>query len=206
VIIDGDHNYYTVSEDLRLIDERAPADEIPLLMFHDVGWPHGRRDAYWAPDRIPEEHRQPPVDRAHIFPGEQGLVDDGLPMYSTAKREGGPRNGVLTALEDFLERREDLRLAVLPPFFGFGVAWHRDAPRAAAVAELVEPWDRNPVLERLESNRVYHLATAHARSAKLVRARAQLKRLREERAKLRRRLRDREDELRRLRKAASVSR
>ena len=206
VIIDGDHNYYTVSEDLRLIDERAPAGEIPLLMLHDIGWPHGRRDAYWTPERIPEEHRQPLVDRAQLFPGEPGLVDTGLPMYSTAKREGGPRNGVLTALEDFLDRRNDLRLAVLPPFFGFGVAWHRDAPWAAAMAELVEPWDRNPVLERLEANRVYHLATSHSRSEKLKGARVQVKRLREQKAKLERRLGESQQELERLRRAQSVSR
>src|SRR5206468_8132621 len=99
VIIDGDHNYYTVSEELRLIDERAPGREIPLLMFHDIGWPHGRRDAYWNPETIPEEQRQPAVKRGFIFPGEPGVVDRGMPMYSTAKREGGPRNGVLTAIE-----------------------------------------------------------------------------------------------------------
>jgi hypothetical protein len=206
VIIDGDHNYYTVSEDLRLIDERAPAGEIPLLMLHDIGWPHGRRDAYWTPERIPEEHRQPLVDRAQLFPGEPGLVDTGLPMYSTARREGGPRNGVLTALEDFLDRRNDVRLAVLPPFFGFGVAWHCGAPWAAAVAELVEPWDRNPVLERLEANRVHHLSTSHSRSAELKRARLQVKRLREQKAKLERLLGESQQEIERLRKAQSVSR
>ena len=59
VIIDGDHNYYTVSEELRLIGERAPGAELPLLLFHDVCWPHGRRDDYFAPELIPAEHRQP---------------------------------------------------------------------------------------------------------------------------------------------------
>src|SRR5262245_9657757 len=45
-VIDGDHNYYTVSEELRLIAERS-GDELPLLIFHDVGWPHARRDDYF---------------------------------------------------------------------------------------------------------------------------------------------------------------
>jgi methyltransferase family protein len=191
IIIDGDHNYYTVSEELRLIGERAPGPEIPLLMFHDVGWPHGRRDAYWNPDQVPEEQRQPALERAFIFPGEPGVLDRGMPMYSTAKREGGPRNGVLTAIEDFLERRGDLRVALLSPFFGFAVVWHPDATWARAVADVVAPWDRNPVLERLEANRVHHLATAHARAAELKRARAALEAQREENAKLRRLLDDR---------------
>jgi hypothetical protein len=192
VIIDGDHNFYTVSEELRQIDEKAPGLEIPLLLFHDVGWPHGRRDAYWDLERIPEKERQPALKRLHIFPGEPGVVDDGMPMYSSAKREGGPRNGVLTAIEDFLDRRGDLRLATLPPFFGLGVVWHRDAPWGQAVAELVGQWDHDPVLERLEANRVYHLATAHARSAKLLQATEALKAREEENAKLKRLLEERE--------------
>jgi Methyltransferase domain len=195
VIIDGDHNYYTVSEELRRIDEKAPGREIPLLMLHDVGWPHGRRDAYWTPERIPEEHRQPTIERLRIFPGEPGIVDHGLPMYSAAEREGGPRNGVLTALEDFLDRRGDLCLATLPVFFGFGVVWHRDAPFAHAVAEFVAPWDRNPVLERLESNRIYQLAIAHVRSQKLKWATEKLEAEQDENAKLRRLVEEREANL-----------
>jgi Methyltransferase domain len=199
VILDGDHNYYTVSEELRRIDERAPGRQIPLLLFHDVGWPHGRRDAYWKLDRIPAEHRQPALERLCIFPGDPGVVDHGMPMYSAAVHEGGPRNGVRTAIEDFIDSRGDLRLAVLPPFFGFGVGWHRDAPWASAIADLVGPWDRHPVLERLETNRVYHLATAHARGQKLRWATGALESQRKENADLRRQLQERETELERLR-------
>ena len=47
VIIDGDHNYFTVREELRIIGERAPGAALPLLLFHDVCWPHGRRDDYF---------------------------------------------------------------------------------------------------------------------------------------------------------------
>lgn len=203
VIIDGDHNYYTVSEELRLIDERAPGPRIPLLMLHDIGWPHGRRDAYWNPERIPEEHRQPTVERPFILPGEPGVVEAGMPMYAAAEREGGARNGVLTALEDFLDRRGDLRGATLPPFFGFAVVWHRDAPWAQALAEFVGPWDRNPVLERLEANRVYHLAIAHTRSQKLRWAIGKLEAEREEKVKLRQQVEEREAELVRLRSERS---
>jgi hypothetical protein len=52
-------------------------------------------------------------------------------------------------------------------FFGFGVVWHEDAPYNAALAQLLDPWDRNPILERLEANRVLHLAQAHSRLAEL---------------------------------------
>jgi Methyltransferase domain len=161
VIIDGDHNYYTVSEELRMIGERASGGRLPLLLFHDVRWPHGRRDDYFAPDRIPESHRQPIAEGGGLFPGVSGVRPGGLPFRGSAAREGGARNGVLTAVEDFVAQREDVALAIVPVFFGLGVVWHRDAPWSDDVATLLAPWDRNPLLERLEANRVLHLAVAH---------------------------------------------
>jgi hypothetical protein len=167
VIIDGDHNYYTVSGELRHIGERAPGADGPLLVLHDVCWPHARRDVYYAPERIPDEHRQPMVEGGGVFPGDPGIVDAGLPYKWVARREGGPRNGVLTALEDFVEGRSDLRVATVPAFFGLGIMWPREAPWTDAVAEIVEPWDRNPLLARLEANRVLQLASLHAEGARL---------------------------------------
>jgi len=160
-IIDGDHNYYTVSEELRLIAERAAGDRLPLLIFHDVGWPHARRDDYYDPELVPEPHRQPIDEGTGLFPGVPGVRAGGLPYRYKARDEGGPRNGVLTAVEDFVAGRERLRLAVVPAFFGLGVVWPEDAPWSDAVARIVEPWDRNPLLERLEASRVLHLASSH---------------------------------------------
>jgi hypothetical protein len=157
VIVDGDHNYFTVSEELRLIAERAPGAELPLLLLHDIGWPLARRDSYHDPDRIPAEHRQPLARDAFLVPGEPGTAEQGLYYECTAETEGGERNGVLTAVEDFVAARPELQLAIVAPFFGLGVVWHRDAPWASAVAAAVAPWDRNPLLERIEAKRVAHL-------------------------------------------------
>ena len=177
IVIDGDHNYFTVREELRLIGERAPGAEQPLLLLHDVCWPHGRRDDYFAPEAIPEDLRHPLAgERGGLFPGDPGVREGGLPYPRSAAREGGPRNGVLTAVEDFVAERDGLRLAVVPAFFGLGVVWHRDAPWAGAVAALLDPWDRHPILERLEANRVHQLAERQA-------ARTELWRERERRAR-----------------------
>jgi Methyltransferase domain len=157
VIIDGDHNYYTLSEELRLIEERAGEGSLPLLLFHDVCWPHARRDTYYAPERIPEEHRQPLARDATIAPGEPGLAGAGLEYRWAAEREGGPANGVLTAIEDFIAGKDDLRLAVVPTFFGLGALWSERAPWADRVARIVEPWDSSPMLQRLEADRVAHI-------------------------------------------------
>jgi Methyltransferase domain len=167
IIIDGDHNYFTLSEELRLIDERTPGARMPLLMLHDIGWPLARRDGYYAPERIPAEHRQPLARDTYLTPEEPGTAPDGMPFACVAAREGGPRNGILTAVEDFLTGRTELEFAKVPAFFGFGVIWHPAAPWAAEVATAVAPWDRNPVLERLEANRVRHMVERYKMTRRL---------------------------------------
>jgi hypothetical protein len=194
IIIDGDHNYYTLSEELRIIGERAPGAEIPLLMFHDVAWPHARRDTYYVPERVPSEHRQPLAHEAYLSPTEPGIsADGGLAYVWAAEREGGPHNGTLTALEDFVEGRDGLRLVTVPAFFGFGAIWHTEAPWADAVAEVLDPWDRNPLVERLEANRVSQIVE---RSRDLVRARRVNDELTERSKAQGDRLREKEQEIR----------
>jgi hypothetical protein len=160
VIIDGDHNYYTVTAELRAIAERA--EGLPLLLLHDVSWPHARRDDYFDPAAIPDSDRHPVIGShdAGLFPGEVGTVPGGLPYPNSAACEGGPRNGVLTAVEDFASAR-GLRLAVVPAFFGLGAVWDREAPWSQEIERVLAPYDRNPILERLEAARVHHLAEGH---------------------------------------------
>lgn len=157
VIIDGDHNYFTVIQELRMLAERAPGARLPLVLAHDIGWPLARRDSYHDPSRIPAGHRRPLSERAFLVPGEPGIAERGLFYECAASEEGGPRNGVLTAIEDFISETPGLRLAIVPPFFGLGVIWHEACPSADAVAAAVAPWDRNPLLERVEAKRVDHL-------------------------------------------------
>ena len=77
---------------------------------------------------------------------------------------------MLTAVEDFVAARDDVRLAVVPAFFGLGVVWRDDAPWADALGALLAHWDRNPLLERLEANRVLHLASSHFQMVEAVKA------------------------------------
>jgi hypothetical protein len=168
LILDGDHNYFTLSAELRLIAERSEG-RLPLLMFHDVGWPHARRDSYYAPERIPDDARQPLAENAGLVPGNAETVADGLPLAHAARREGGERNGVLTAIEDFMEVEDGLRLVRVPAFFGFGVLWREDAAYAEELAAFLEPFDGNTVMARLEANRVAHLVKVFALGARLAR-------------------------------------
>lgn len=156
-ILDGDHNYYTVAAELDAIDARA-GSEFPLVLAHDVCWPHGRRDTYYAPDLIPPGQRQPIEADAWVSPWDEGTSDGvGLEYPAVAAREGGPANGVLTAIEDFIASRDGLRFACVPAFFGLGVIWPEEVPWADDLAAVVGPLADHPVLKRLEANRVVHL-------------------------------------------------
>ncbi len=126
--------------------------------------------------------RQAYVQGGNLVPGDEGVASTGLPYHYPAAREGGPRNGVLTAVEDFVAARDDIGLAVIPAFFGLGVVWDRRAPWAQALAEVVEQWDGNPLLERLEANRVFHLARSAQMMGRAGRQEAVLRRLLESKA------------------------
>ena len=109
-LIDGDHNWYTVYNELKLLaaTAREAGAPLPVLLLHDVGWPYGRRDLYYAPERIPEEFRQPYARRGHASRASASCADDGglNPTMCNAVEEGGPRNGVMTALDDFIAEHD----------------------------------------------------------------------------------------------------
>ena len=70
VLLDGDHNWYTVDHELRQIEQsaRACALPLPVVACHDVGWPYGRRDLYYDPATVPEGYRQP-YRKGGLLPG-----------------------------------------------------------------------------------------------------------------------------------------
>jgi cephalosporin hydroxylase/glycosyltransferase involved in cell wall biosynthesis len=145
-LIDGDHNWYTVYHELRMLAETAAQADAPLpvLVLHDVCWPYGRRDLYYAPERIPAEFRQP-YERAGMRPGQSALVGNrGMNRdMDNADHEGGPRNGVMTAVDDFVaEHHQPLRVVVVPIYYGLAiVAEHRvldSRPELAALLDHIE--------------------------------------------------------------------
>lgn len=153
VLIDGDHNWYTVFNELKMIerlcDERSR--RFPLVMLHDIGWPYGRRDLYYDPDSIPEEHRKP-YQRKGMLPGVAGLLEvDGLNQHlHNALIEGEPRSGVLTAVEDFMvETDHELELTRLPGIHGLGILIPSQLKESnAKLADFLEQLRFSPFVSR----------------------------------------------------------
>jgi hypothetical protein len=93
---------------------------MPLILAHDAGWPYGRRDLYYDPKTIPEGYRQPYAREGIAF-GKSRLVGNrGMNLQMcNALQEGGPRNGVMTAVEDYLAQSSiDWHMVYIPLYFG----------------------------------------------------------------------------------------
>lgn len=162
-VIDGDHNWFTVYHELQGVNALCRRDGKPLLAFlHDVAWPAGRRDMYYAPERIPAEYRHAYCFEGGATPGNSMLNPDtgfrGMGSFALALHEGGPRNGVLTAVEDFLAEQHaigrDLGFAEIPAVFGLGVLFDLDQDWSGKVAEFLVPFHDNKLLKSLEENRL----------------------------------------------------
>lgn len=124
-MVDGDHNWFTVYNELVALEALHGSDPLqqPLYFVHDIGWPYGRRDLYYNPETIPAEHRQAHARRG-ILPNSRELVDNGgmNRTLDNALLEGGPRNGVLTGVEDFIEQSAiQWRFLNLPLYYGLGI-------------------------------------------------------------------------------------
>ena len=156
-LVDGDHNYWTVLGELQAIAAAAGTDRHPLVFLHDVGWPAGRRDQYYAPDQLPPEAVHPFTYAQGVRMGVPGTVDGGFRgegVFAWAIEEGGPRNGVRTALEDFLEEFPRFRAVIVPSVFGLAVVSTVDAPFTAALDAHLRAWADNAVLATVEENRL----------------------------------------------------
>ncbi len=123
-LIDGDHNWATVYSELNLIHARAEQQQLPppIVISHDVAWPYARRDMYYNPDDLEASQKHAYAYRG-MLPGVNELVEHGMNgVLANALHEGGPRNGVLTAIEDYIASSGiDYTFRKLPFFNGLGI-------------------------------------------------------------------------------------
>lgn len=131
ILIDGDHNWYTVYQELKTISSRQLLRPGGIIFFHDVEWPWGRRDMYYQPELIPSTYvhdwQQKGLVRGKSELSEEAKSHD---YFKKATHEGGPRNGVLTAIEDFLqEHKGEYRFFRVHAGCGLGVMQYRGGLR-----------------------------------------------------------------------------
>ncbi len=169
-LIDGDHNWYTVYNECRLLAEvcTEAGAPLPVMIFHDVAWPYGRRDLYYNPDDIPTTYRQEWAKKG-MLPGVSELVPEhGLnPTMANAVIEGGPRNGVMAGVDDFVaEYPKPLRVLEIPIYFGLAVVVEEDRlaqlPRLATFLDWLEGIEgKSMLLELAETMRIQAMLFQH---------------------------------------------
>lgn len=159
VLLDGDHNWYTVYNELKQIERNFNQNSFPLIIFHDVSWPYARRDLYYNPENIPSEFRNE-YKKKGIFPGESKLLDFGglnRHLYN-ATEENTPKNGVLTAIEDFLnETNLNLTFKVLNAFNGLGFLYPENSEVDQIILEIIMDSNITGVMEEHYMKRILSL-------------------------------------------------
>lgn len=139
ILIDGDHNWYTVYNELKIIKDNFNEDEFPLIFLHDIDWPYARRDLYYNPENIPYAYRQA-HEKKGIIPGKLNLVETGglNDHLNNAIYENNLQNGVRTAVEDFLkelENKDKIKFFSVPGFFGLGIIYNED--KHSKIADII---------------------------------------------------------------------
>jgi hypothetical protein len=167
VVLEGDLNYHTVLRDLKMVQAWGSRQNrgFPVVFVCATSWPYARRDMYYHPSRVPLDACCPNM-KAGFSPWsrelEPGLINSD---YWNAVDEGGPRNGVLTAVEDFLDGTGLAHFAI-PSNHGLTVVYSvasgvgdwidanlRPPPSLARLLQTMEIARINSIVHRLEMGR-----------------------------------------------------
>lgn len=106
---------------------------------------------YYFPETIPTEFRKPYANKG-MLPGhseliapESELVEKSMNRtLNNALFEGGEKNGVLTAIEDFInESSFPLTLYKLPHHYGLGILFHNNKKLQLFIEDLLNKYDGN---------------------------------------------------------------
>jgi hypothetical protein len=168
-LVHGELNWHAVSEKLRRLEEMAKAGNAPypLTLVHGVDWPTARRDSYPDPAAVPVGARQPHREVAGV---EQALDAHEL------------RNGVLTAVEDFLaECGKELDSIYLPGLGGTAILvspGRLEGRGSSRLMRLLDGWRLSPQalaqVAAIEAERMRAAARAERMRAELEAARTGL--------------------------------
>ena len=168
IIIDGDHNYFTLSEELRLIDERtrrrgdAAVDASTTSAGRSPAATPTTRRSGSRPSTASRSPTTPTCPRTSRGPRRRDAVRlrrrarGRAPERDPDRDRGLPRRAATSSVR---ERSRLLRLRR-------HLASRRRVGRARS-RPMIAPWDRNPVLARLEANRIRHMVERYRMTRRL---------------------------------------
>ncbi|MDO9045719.1 MAG: glycosyltransferase [Methanobacteriaceae archaeon] len=154
ILLDGDHNWYTLYNELKIIERNFKNKNFPLVFLHDIGWPYARRDLYYNPQDIPENYRQP-YKKLGICPGETNLKEQGgiNSKFNNSIYENTSKNGVLTAVEDFIQESDlEFFFESISAFFGLGILIPKNMEMENIVKTVIKKANFESTLENERIN------------------------------------------------------
>jgi hypothetical protein len=156
--IDGDHNWYTVFNELQAINSKDPKAERSIIFLHDIGFPWAYRDLYYNPKDIPAEDLNEHCWQSGVlYDGtiKQNKGFRGCGQFAIALNSGGDKNGVLCAVEDFIiEHPNKYNFYNIPAIFGLGILVPKTHNKVSEIDSILSIYSNNTLLKILEENRL----------------------------------------------------
>lgn len=155
-IINGDHNYFTVLNELKQtwkLCQDAGKDFFAIV--HGTCWPFARRDAYNNPGMLPQDAVHPHTWKEGVVPEYDATLPDGyrIETFAFASHEGGEHNGVLTAVWDFVEDKKGVLQTVnIPAFFGLQFIYSKETSWANKLTEILKAYKDHDITVHLEDS------------------------------------------------------
>lgn len=137
IFINGDSNWYTVYNELNIIKKNNV--EFPLVLICNNLFPNMRRDSYIDPKIIPSEflneyNDELDIDGINIKDGLYHAVDD-----------NSPKNGVFTAIEDFLSENYNVDMLDLKLTCGVTILYSNNGVNQIRIGLIKDIISNNPI-------------------------------------------------------------
>ena len=130
IFLNDDANWYTVYNELKIIKNNA--EVFPLVFICNNNFPNKRRDAYNNPNIIPNEFRQEFSDYV-VY--QDIIINDGV---FHANFENSSKNGVLTAIEDFLKENNSVDMMDIKLLNNMSILYAKDSISQIRINKLSE--------------------------------------------------------------------
>jgi len=155
ILIDDDPNWYTVYNELKIIEKKFNENEFPIILLHNIGWPYGKRDLYYYPENIPKEYLNP-YEKLGIIPNKNDLTKNGMNNnLNNTIYENTPKNGVYTAVEDFLkETKIKLKFKKINAYHGLGILYQEKNISTRDLNKILLKSDICGILEKEYLNKI----------------------------------------------------
>ena len=129
IFLNDDPNWFTVFNELNIIKEHG---DFPLVFICNNIFPHKWRDSYIKPDIIPNEFQNKYSKSFYL--GNVCISDE----YYHAIDENTPKNGVSTAINDFLGQNKNIKIMDFVLLNGIVVLYEQNSINQIRLGKLGE--------------------------------------------------------------------